>query len=251
VPFLNWQKGIYRWRNQRGPAALSLFTSRNSPYDDSTTEEGFWYAYRAGDIDQADNRALRSAYLLNVPLIYFVGSGNGYQAIYPAYVREDDAHARRVLVTVGAMRQREAVSFDDAIQRRYAAREVRVRLHQSRFRAVVLPAYANSCAICRLKEPRLLDAAHIVADSEAAGTPEVQNGLSLCTIHHRAYDEDLVGVDPDYNVRVSRQLLDEEDGPMLALLKGFHGQRIVVPRSATKRPDPERLAARFERFASA
>jgi hypothetical protein len=46
----------------------------------------------------------------------------------------------------------------------------------------------------------------------------------------------------------SRRLLDEDDGPMLDLLKGFHSERIVVPRAATLRPDRERLAERFERF---
>jgi putative restriction endonuclease len=81
--------------------------------------------------------------------------------------------------------------------------------------------------------------------------PDVSNGLSLCSIHHRAFDHDLVGVSPDYVVRVSRRLLDEEDGPMLDLLKAFHDRPIVVPRPRPSRPDRERLATRFERFLAA
>ena len=77
------------------------------------------------------------------------------------------------------------------------------------------------------------------------------NGLSLCTIHHRAYDQDLVGVDPDFNVHVARRLLDDEDGPMLELLKTFHGGRLELPRREVARPDRELLAERFERFAAA
>ena len=98
---------------------------------------------------------------------------------------------------------------------------------------------------------RLLDAAHIVPDAEERGEPVVSNGLSLCTIHHRAYDQDLVGIDPDSNVHVSRRLLDDEDGPMLELLKGFHGNQIVLPERRGLRPDRERLAVRFERFQNA
>ena len=124
-----------------------------------------------------------------------------------------------------------------------------MRLHQGRFRGLVLPAYRDRCAICRLKEIRLLDAAHIVADSEPEGAASVTNGLSLCTIHHRAFDQDLVGVSPDYQVHVSRRLRDEADGPMLDLLKGFHGTSIVLPERRSRRPDPDRLAARFGRFA--
>src|SRR5436190_19109807 len=41
IPFLNYQKGIYRASVQRGPAALSINTSYRSPYADEATEEGF------------------------------------------------------------------------------------------------------------------------------------------------------------------------------------------------------------------
>ena len=117
--------------------------------------------------------------------------------------------------------------------------------------ARVLPAYANQCAICRLKETRLLDAAHIVGDSDEKGLPAVSNGLSLCTIHHRAFDEDLVGISPDYEVRVATRLLEEEDGPMLDLLKKAHATEIQVPKRKVMQPDRELLAVRFDAFQSA
>lgn len=108
--------------------------------------------------------------------------------------------------------------------------------------------YGELCAICRLKEGQLLDAAHIVGDLEEQGDPVVSNGLSLCSIHHRAFDHDLVGITPDYEVRVAKRLLDEEDGPMLELLKGFHRGPIVVPTRASWRPDRDRLEQRYSRF---
>lgn len=148
----------------------------------------------------------------------------------------------------GPLDEREPVRLDEPIERRYAVRQVRTRMHQSRFRALVLPAYRERCSMCRLKEVRLLDAAHILGDLEERGDAVVANGLSLCSIHHRAFDEDLVGVSPDYEVRVSPRLLEDDDGPMLELLKGFHGQALQVPRSAALRPDRERLAERYERF---
>jgi putative restriction endonuclease len=95
---------------------------------------------------------------------------------------------------------------------------------------------------------RLLDAAHIAGDLEQHGEPVIPNGLSLCSIHHRAFDENLVGVSPDYTVHVSPRLLDDEDGPMLELLKTFHSRTIELPGRTTWRPDRERLAERFDRF---
>ena len=252
VPFLNYQKGIYRAATQRGPAALSVNTSHNSPYDDEETPLGFLYAYRAGSPDQADNRALRVAYLLQTPLVYFVGvRPRRYHALYPCYVSEDRPAERRVLLAVGHLERTPeplAGPPEDDLVRRYAIREARVRLHQARFRGLVLPAYADRCTICRLKEVRLLDAAHIVRDADPAGAAAVTNGLSFCSIHHRAFDESLVGISPDYEVRVSRRLLEDEDGPMLDVLKGFHGTAIELPARHTAHPDRQRLAMRFDEF---
>jgi putative restriction endonuclease len=256
VPFLNYQKGIYRAAAQRGLAALSVNTSFRSPYDDASTDEGFTYAYRAGSVDQPDNRALRAAFQLQVPVVYFVGTRPGfYRPEWPVFVTADDPTTRFVILTPGRMigpyDEREPVLPLDPIERRYSVQETRVRLHQTRFRARVLPAYANQCTICRLKEPRLLDAAHIVADRELAGEPTITNGLSLCSIHHRAFDENLVGISPDYDVRVHPRLLDDEDGPMLDLLKGSHGRAIALPRATRNRPDRGLLAMRFDTFVSA
>ena len=166
------------------------------------------------------------------------------------YIDEDDLHAQRVHIAVGAMALGEPVLLD-GIEREYAFRETRVRLHQARFRGVVLPAYAEQCAICRLKERRLLDAAHIRADAAFDATANVTNGLSLCTIHHRAYDQNLVGIDADYTVHVHPRLLEDVDGPMLELLKTFHGGDLHVPQREPARPNRELLAARFERFVAA
>jgi putative restriction endonuclease len=256
VPFLNRGYGIYRASVQRGPAALSVNSSpRQERYQDEQTPDGVLYRYQGTDPDNRFNRSLRAAGDLGVPLVYFFGTRpNYYVPFYPAYVEDDfraDLTVHLTFGTMGGSYGREPVHIDDQIEKRYVARVVKQRMHQGRFRGVVLPAYNERCAICRLKEVRLLDAAHIVGDADEFGEPEVSNGLSLCSIHHRAFDRDLVGVAPDLRVHVHRRLLDDEDGPMLDLLKAFDGASIAVPTSKKLRPDPERLAVRFERFGAA
>jgi putative restriction endonuclease len=255
IPFLNYQKGIYRARIQRGPAALSIQTSWKSPYDDDVVDDGFLYAYRAGDVDQPDNRALRAAHELQVPIVYFIGTRPGwYRPIFPCFVKSDDRANRAVLVApgafVGPLDEASPAPLEDSIERRYAVRETRVRLHQARFRGRVVPAYDSQCAICMLKEARLLDAAHIIGDLEQEGDAMVRNGLSLCSIHHRAFDQSLVGISPTYTVHVARRLLEDEDGPMLELLKGSHNVPLHVPQRKRDQPDRDRLEVRFDQFLS-
>ena len=141
---------------------------------------------------------------------------------------------------------------ENAIERRYALRVVKQRLHQASFREAVIAAYDGKCALSRLPESLLLDAAHIMEDKdERFGQPVVPNGIPLSKIHHAAFDKHLIGIDPDYQLHVSDRLLELKDGPMLEALKGLEGQRIHLPRRVKDQPDRDRLALRFELFKTA
>ena len=115
------------------------------------------------------------------------------------YVVGDDSAARHVtLVADQPSAPLHFVESATAIAgRAYATRAVMQRLHQKHFRRIVLTAYRNQCAICRLKYLDLLDAAHILEDKHPKGEPLVSNGLGMCKIHHSAFDARILGIDPD------------------------------------------------------
>ena len=55
----------------------------------------------------------------------------------------------------------------------------------------------------------------------------------------------ILGVRPDYIIRVRADVLEEVDGPMLRHgLQGLEGQRILVPSRRVDRPDEGRLGER-------
>ena len=135
------------------------------------------------------------------------------------------------------------------IRRRYVTRQTVQRVHQRRLREQVVAAYRRQCALCHLKRVELLDAAHILRDGHPRGLPVVSNGISFCTLHHRAFDRNVLGVRPDLVVEIRSDVLKEEDGPAMEhLLQGLHGTSIVVPRNAKQRPDREGLEERYEEF---
>ena len=78
------------------------------------------------------------------------------------------------------------------------------------------------------------------------------NGLSLCKLHHAAYDRHVLGGRPDLVVEVNAEVLEKVDGPMLVHgLQGFHGGRLTVPRRESLRPNVKFLEERYEIFRAA
>ena len=77
----------------------------------------------------------------------------------------------------------------------------------------------------------------------------MQNGLSLCKIHHAAFDKNIIGVTPDYEVKVREDILEEIDGPMLKYgLLAMNGNSLILPKQKKDWPDKERLEKRFYLF---
>lgn len=258
IPLLDPQRGIRR--PTQLDAALSIRTvyaarPDQRPYDDALGPDGYLrYKWRGNDPEHAENRALRRACEGQRPLIWFQGIERGlYLPIFPVWLVAEEAAQRQFVVALDAF-EREVFGWGEEaveLRRAYAERVQRERLHQPLFRARVIVAYEQRCAICRLRRVELLDAAHIKPDSEG-GLPIVPNGIALCRIHHGAFDADIVGIHPDYRVEVRPDVLDDHDGPVLVhALQGVHGQRLEVPSRRAARPDRDLLAERYERFLAA
>ena len=261
---MNPQRGIFKPQQMRFLLSIKTVFPRPGArvwYDDQRevhrqifeADETIDYAFMGQDPNAADNRWLREAFEHRTPILYFLGIAPGrYQAIVPAFISGWDAAALKARVSFGMADQPTLAPPENALERKYALRAVKQRLHQASFREAVIMAYKGRCALSGLPEPLLLDAAHIVADTnERFGQPVVPNGLPLSKIHHAAFDAHLIGIDPDYRLHVSERLLGRHDGPMLKALTRLDGGTIHLPSRAKDRPDRDRLAVRFERFKGA
>ncbi len=249
IPLVS-QRGI--WKPRRMELPLSIRTSWKDPYGDSydPVRESLRYRYYGTDPNHADNWGLRRLIAEQRKLIYFHGTRRAmYHAIWPVIVVHDDP----IQLTFWLQAESAAGAIGDPdIERRYATREVQQRLHQRLFRSRVLSAYGDACAMCRLRRLEFLDAAHIVGDRKPEGAPDVSNGLSLCKIHHTAFDSLLLGVDPDRVIHVRPDLLTERDGPMLRHgIQELHRQPIQLPRRKEHHPDRDKLALRYREFRAA
>lgn len=267
IPLVNPQRGIFKPRVMRFLLSIRTVFPRTGArvwYDDQrrvheqiySGEELIDYAFMGTDPNAADNRWLKEAMEAQVPVIYFLGIAPGrYTAIYPTFVVDWSASKLAAKIGFGAplISTAGAPAIPSEPERRYSLRLVRQRLHQATFREAVLAAYGGRCAISRLPEQRLLDAAHIIADGdELLGQPLVANGLPLSKVHHAAFDANLIGIDADYQIHISDELFAMNDGPMLEQgIKAMRGKTLLMPARQLDRPDRDRLAARFELYRAA
>jgi len=251
-------QGIFKPRQMTSP--LSITSTAESPYSDSISDGYLNYSYRGTDPDHVDNRGLREAMQNRKGLIYFHALMPGrYYAMWPAFVVGDDPKRLMFTVLIDDDRMMKLAGEEDLlsvgdseavdVRRRYITAVARRRLHQAAFRERILKAYGEQCALCRLRHLELLDAAHIIGDTEDGGDPVVSNGIALCKLHHAAFDRFFISVRPDYVIEVRKDLLEEVDGPVLKhALQGLNGSAIEVPRRALHKPDPSRLEIRHEKY---
>jgi putative restriction endonuclease len=166
VPFVNPQRGIFKPRQMKN--LLSIKTVYPRPgrrvwYDDQrevhqqifSGDESVDYAFMGTNPDAADNRWLRDAMDLQVPVIYFLGTAPGiYQVVVPTFIVGFDPVSLKAKIAFASSDEATAAP-QSRIERRYALRTVKQRLHQSSFREMVITAYQGKCAISGLR--RALD----------------------------------------------------------------------------------------------
>lgn len=260
LPIWNEPKGIYKPAVLgKSGAALTLVSTFNGPYDDRNDpdESAFIYKFQGTDPSNHHNKAALRAFELGRPVLYLIAVQTGvYSPLFPAYIADVDYAGLSFRVTVDGMG--DLVKPGDLepaaleVRRAYRTVAAKKRVHGEQFRWMVLGAYREQCAMCRLRHSKLLDAAHILPDSDPRGRPILPNGLALCKIHHSAYDVGILGIDPSYRIHLRQDILDEHDGPMLRHgLQEMHGGKIYTPRSEAKKPDRGFLAERFESFLAA
>lgn len=252
-------QGIWKPAQMELPISITTTIHQGGQYHDFIEGGLLEYSYRGGrpDVHHRDNSGLREVMRKDIALVYFYSVvPRRYLALWPVYIVGDDLKNMKFTVAIddAEIVNKESGYDQKGIEgrRRYLTSKVLVRLHGARFREIVLLAYRFQCALCRIRHPELLDAAHIIGDKEKHGDPVIQNGLSLCKIHHAAFDRYILSVDPDYKIRIRQDVLEETDGPMLQYgIKSLNDQPIILPGNKRNLPDKERLEERFSRFLKA
>ena len=144
-----------------------------------------------------------------------------------------------------------SIDLSDLPQGKERKQEVKRRINQDFFRRTVLSSYNYKCCITGINNLDLIQASHIVdwsKDEENRTNP--QNGLCLNILFHKAYDENLLGISPDYEIFISERFFGERlkdvDQGTIDYIRSFDHQKLILPRRFY--PDKDMLASHFEKF---
>ena len=143
------------------------------------------------------------------------------------------------------------IDLSDLPQGKERKQEVKRRINQDFFRKTVLSSYNYKCCITGINNLDLIQASHIVEwskDEESRTNP--QNGLCMNILFHKAYDENVIGISPDYEIIISERFFGERlkdvGQETIDYIRGFDHKKLILPRRFY--PDKDMLAAHFEKF---
>ena len=142
----------------------------------------------------------------------------------------------------------QAVEHPFSMQRDVASVQTETPVRNAGFRRAIMKIYEYACAVCELnirasRGESATDAAHIIPFS-VSYNDDIRNGMSLCKLHHWAFDTGLISLDDDYQIIVSPSM--SEQGPTERMLTQLRDKRIWRPDD--DRYHPNRGALEWHRM---
>ncbi|EMA62451.1 HNH endonuclease [Halorubrum lipolyticum] len=263
--------GINPRRDARDRRYVLLFATEDGPYDDDVTRGRFEYVGEGLDGDQSEtspgNSTLIDAVDGGIPVHFFYKPTDAKEWEYHGLVSVvdhefEERDGRDVIVFTMENRSAEPDSepSDDAGADANAAAdppkltveedrfvESRRRERDPEFVEDVRAAYDRTCVVCgrRRETPDgrpEVEAAHVYPKAER-GVDEVRNGVTLCRLHHWAFDAGWIAFTDDYEVVVK----DAPEREGYYEFKQLEGDSLVFPEGSSIRPHPDFVAKHRER----
>jgi putative restriction endonuclease len=218
-------------------------------YEDDLFEDGAIYHYPTTQVpgrDAAEIAATKAASSLALPVfLSILNRATGLRDVKLAWVVSSDDGLKQFKLSYAQPSSTLVEQQTD--ERAFVVISPRTKEEITANRSKRHPAfkfdvlrYYNKveCCLCDVRAPRLLDAAHIV-DVQHDGTDDPRNGLILCANHHRAFDAQMIAIEPgSYHLKWAPKQTSFND---LGITKSNLA-------SLAKKPHNEALAWRWARW---
>lgn len=109
---------------------------------------------------------------------------------------------------------------------------VKTRVNQDFFRSTILSSYNSTCCVTGLSIPELLQAAHITSwKTNIKNRTNPHNGLCMNMLHHKAFDEGLIAITPEFKIISSKRLQEytNNNGALNDFFIRYENRSITLP----------------------
>lgn len=125
-------------------------------------------------------------------------------------------------------------------------------MRQVLFRAAVLEAYGEKCAVTGIAYTELLEACHIVPWAECTPAEQVdpRNGILLNRLHHGMFDRGFMTIDENFHIYIDKEKSRSwgNDQVRHAIAKDVHSTTMTMPADKALWPDGRFIKAHNESF---
>lgn len=197
------------------------------------------YHRQSGEIAVAFRPEFLSEYALNAASLHLTGKASADLSL---------------LNSLDTLTEKDIVAVKNQ-QRQVVLSQIARKFRAADFRKRVLGAYEHRCAVCGV-QLELIDAAHIIPVAASTSTDETKNGISLCRLHHTAFDRNLISFDERYKIEVSNsEVVRLTATKLVGGIQQFKEQlrtAIILPADRRDYPPPEYIleARRVRRWTS-
>lgn len=265
-------RGINLRNFSNGQKAILLFSKENGPYRDEYVGDILNYKGEGEDGDQLltpNNKALLNSNKENRIIYGFKKEDDKsnlwtYLGILKVidydYILENDR-----MVYEFKIQKTEIESFqqfekekDYLLQQLYEEptlteerriKEItnRIKIRDTTFKTAIREIYDDTCVICGKKRYSKADypevqAAHIFP-VEKEGSDDLRNGISLCRLHHWAFDGGLFVINDDFKIKVREEIKNDSN---YEEIYSFDNKKIKLPQNPKLYPAKIYLKAHRE-----
>lgn len=255
-------KGITLRRDENNSPYIILFSRADGPYTDNISGGIFYYDGEGLEGDQkltTANKSLTEANTDFRPIYGFRQEASEGKWKYIGLLEVldyDYARKNNRKVYEFKLRQKNIESIDEVLdeeskieqdsslptpkletERKTVSSQLSRKVRDEAFRRKIKKIYNDTCVVCRKKRytnakyPEV-QAAHIYP-VEKNGTDDLRNGITLCRLHHWAFDGGLFSITDELKTIVKKELLNDKNYDEIT---NYDASSILLPSPELYKP---------------
>jgi putative restriction endonuclease len=246
-------------RNLRdGTKAILLFSSVKGPYSDRSDEDIIYYSGEGmvGDqkltnankalvnsnsegrvifgFEKTDPKSTEWVYMGLLQVLDYDYIPQNGRKVYEFKIQKLQFENPEIILKEQEELVNEAISSEPVLTQMRDTKQTyrKIKVRSAAFKTKIKELYEDSCAVCGIRRYNKaqnpeVEAAHIYP-VEKDGTDDLRNGLSLCKLHHWAFDGGLFVIEDNFEIKVLPEILNDQN---YEEIYRFDGKKINLPKN--------------------